>query len=135
MSTPSGQAPLVRSLDNEVPAAAAATAQDHVVGRAPFAGTVTGVTLSLEAALTGVATNFRTFRLVNRGQDGAGTTVVASLAFDTATVTAAAHDERAIPLTANTAVAEGDILVLDEVVAGTGLASPGGFVTVTIARG
>ena len=134
MTTPSGQAPLIKHLDNEVPAAAAATAQDNVVGRSPFSGAVTGVTFTPEAAITGAATNFRTYRLVNRGQNGSGTTVVASLAFDGAGVTAAVHDERTIPLTANTTVAEGDILVFDEVVAGTGLASPGGFVTVTVSR-
>lgn len=137
MTTPSGQAPLIRSVGQNVPAAAAATAQDNVVGRAPLSGVVTEVTLTPEATITGAATNFRTFRLVNRGQDGTGTTVVASLAFDAATVTAAAFDERTLPLSGAagaTTVAEGDVLVLDEVVAGTGLASPGGIVNVTVAR-
>lgn len=128
-------APYVRTLEETVPAAAATAAQDTVVGEAPFAGTVTSVTLTPEAGITGAATNFRTYRLVNRGTGGAGTTVVASLAFDAATVTAAAYDERELPLTANAAVAEGDILVLDEVVAGTGLASPGGRVQITVNRG
>lgn len=134
MSTPSGQAPLARVVEADAPAAVAATAQDTVLGKAPLAGAVSSVTFIPEAAITGAATNFRTFRLVNRGQDGSGTTVVASLAFDAATVTAAAFDERTIPLTASTAVAEGDVLVFDEIVAGTGLASPGGHVNVTVTR-
>lgn len=137
MTTPSGQAPLVKSVGENVPAATGPTAQDNVVGRAPQAGVVTAVTLTPEATITGTATNFRTFRLVNRGQDGSGTTVVASLAFDGAGVTAPAFDERALPLSGvagATTVAEGDVLVLDEVVTGTGLASPGATVSVTVAR-
>ncbi len=127
--------PLTISQRASVPAAATATAQDNVVATAPFAGVVAAVSLTPEATITGAATNFRTFRVINRGQNGAGTAVVASLAFDAATVTAAAFDERAIPLTVATAVAQGDVLILDEVVAGTGLASPGGQITVTFTRG
>ncbi len=130
------QAPLLRTFEENVPAAAAATAQDQIIGRAPFAGRIVSVTLTPEASIAGTATNFRTFRLLNRGQNGTGTTVVASLAFDAATVTAAVFDERDIPVTtANATVAEGDILVWDEVVTGTGLASPGGQVRVNVSRG
>ncbi len=127
--------PLRNAQQANVPAAAVATAQDQVVGEAPFLGTITEVTFAPEANITGTATNFRTFRLINRGRTGAGTTVVASLAFDAATVTATAFRERVIPLVGNNAVAEGDVLVWDEVVAGTGLASPGGQVQVTYSRG
>lgn len=132
------QAPFTTQLRTTVPAAGAAVAQDQVVGQCPVAGAVSSVTFTPEAAITGTATNFRTFRLVNRGQSGAGSTVVADLAFSTGSVTAAAYDERTIPLSgtaANLVVAEGDVLVWDEVVTGTGLASPGGLVTATVARG
>lgn len=134
----SGQAPLVRSAQQDVPAAAAATAQDVIVTTAPYQGSVSGVRFTPEAGITGATLNFRTFRLLNRGQDGTGTTVVASLAFNDAAVTAAAFDARDIPLSTAagaTAIAEGDVLVWDETVTGTGLASPGGQVQVFLARG
>jgi hypothetical protein len=117
--------------------ATAGSVYDQTVGEAPFAGTVTAVTYTPEAAITGAATNFRTFRVVNKGQAGSGTTVVASLAFSSGAVTAAAFDEKSITLSGtpgNLVVAEGDMLVWDETVAGTGLASPGGLVRITIER-
>lgn len=133
----SGAAPLTRTLEATVPAATAAVAQDQVIGEAPFAGAVSGVTFTPETNVVGQATNFRTFRVVNRGQDGNGNVEVASLAFSAGSVTADDFDERTIPLSgtqANLNVAEGDILAWDETVAGTGLASPGGKVQVTISR-
>lgn len=130
-------APLIRKLEATIPAAIAATPQDQVVGEAPFAGTVTSVSFTPEANVVGTATNYRTFRLVNKGADGNGATVVASLAFDSGAVTADDFDEKAITLSvvANaTTVAEGDILAWDETVTGTGLATPGGKVQVEISR-
>lgn len=137
MSTTSGQAPHVRKIEATIPSATAAAAQDQVVGEAPLAGRVTSVSFTPEAAITGQATNFRTFRLLNKGAAGSGSTVIASLAFDGAGVTAAAFDEREITLSATEAnrdVAAGDILAWDETVAGTGLASPGGLAQVEISR-
>lgn len=132
------QAPLQRTLEATIPASAAAgTAQDQTVGVAPFAGTVSAVTFVPEADITGAATNYRTFRLLNKGSDGNGATVVASLAFSSGAVTASDFDEKAITLSAvagATTVAEGDVLAWDETVAGTGLSSPGGRVRVTIDR-
>lgn len=129
--------PLISKLEATVPSAIAGNAQDQVVGEAPFAGTVTSVTFTPEADITGAATNFRTFRLLNKGTDGNGTTVVASLAFSSGAVTASDFDEKDITLSgtpANLVVAAGDILLWDETVAGTGLASPGGKAQVEISR-
>lgn len=132
------KAPLVRILEGDVGAAAAGDAQDEVVGEAPFAATVTGVTITPEAALTANATNYRTFRVVNKGTDGTGTTVVASFATDTPTDDdLVAFDEKAIPLSgtaANLDVAEGDILVADETVTGTGVAHSGYHIQIEISR-
>lgn len=133
----SGAAPLVRKLEATIPAAGAGVAQDQVIGEAPFAGTVTSVTFTPEANITGQATNYRTFRVVNKGADGNGTTTVASLVFDSASVAGLDFDELALTLSgtaADLAVAEGDILAWDETVTGTGLASPGGKVQVEISR-
>ncbi len=135
----SSAAPLARKLEATIPAQGTANAaQDQVVGEAPFAGVVTGVSIVPEAALTAHATNYRTFRLVNKGAAGSGTTVVASFATDTVTTDdLAAFDEKAIPLSgtaANLVVAEGDILVADETVAASGVAHSGYKIQVEISR-
>jgi len=136
--TPSGSAPLTKTIEATIPAAGAAVAQDQAIGEAPFAGTVTGVKIVPEAALVGHAANFRTFRVVNKGQAGAGATVIASFATDTpGTDDLAAFDERVIPLSGvagATTVAAGDVLAVDETVAGTGVAQAGYKVIVEITR-
>lgn len=131
------KAPLVKTLTTTVPAAIAAAAQDQTVGESPIAGTVTSVSFTPEADITGAATNYRTYSLVNKGSDGNGTTVVASLAFSSSGVTATDFDEKAITLSAvdgATTVADGDVLAWVEAVAASGLASPGGLVSVEITR-
>jgi hypothetical protein len=126
------------TLEANVPAAGAAVAQDQVIDRCPIAGEVKSVLIVPEAALTGHATNYRTFRVINKGQGGAGTTVVASFATDTPTTDdMAAFDERAIPLSlvANaTKVAAGDILAADETVAAAGVAHSGYRISVEVGR-
>jgi hypothetical protein len=132
-------APLTRTIKAFVPAQATANAtQDQAIGEAPFAGTVTSVKLVPEAALTANGTNFRTFRVVNKGQAGVGTTVVATFATDTvATDDLVAFDEKLIPLSAvtnATVVAAGDVLAADETVAAAGVAHSGYTVEVEITR-
>lgn len=130
-------APLIRTIQATIPAAGAAVAQDQTIGEAPFAGTVTAVTFTPEADITGQATNYRTYQVVNKGADGNGTTVVASLAFSSAPVAATDFNEQGIALSVvagATAVAEGDILAWNEIVTGTGLASPGGLVQIELSR-
>lgn len=132
-------APLQRTLEEDVPAQGTAnTVQDYVIGEAPFAGVVSEVTIVPEAAVTANATNYRTFRVVNKGQAGAGTTVVATFATDTVTTDdLAAFDEKTIPLSgtaANLVVAAGDVLVADETVAASGVAHGGYHIKVTIDR-
>lgn len=130
-------APLVRTLQATLPALGAGVAGDQTVGEAPFAGSVTAVTFTPEADITGDNTNTRTMTLVNKGADGSGTTVIATLAFTTG-VNATDFNEQAFTLSAvadATDVAAGDILAVAETVAGTGLANPGGLVQVEITRG
>lgn len=131
-------APLNRTLEANVAAVAAASSATEVVGEAPYAGTVTGVSYTPKADVTGAASPAsRTFTLVNKGADGNGTTVVATLAM-TAGVNATDYDEKAMTLSAvagATTVAQGDVLAFTSTaVGGTGLADPGGRVQVTIAR-
>lgn len=131
-------APLVRTIEANIPATAAASTADQIVGEAPFAGTVTGVSYTPEADITGAASPAsRTFTLVNKGQDGSGTTVVATLAMLSG-VNASDFDERALTLSeveGATTVAAGDVLAfVSTAVGGTGLADPGGRVQVTVSR-
>lgn len=130
-------APLERKEDATIPALGAAVAGDQVVAEAPFAGTVTAVTFTPEATITGDNTNTRTLALHNKGASGAGATVIATLAFTTGN-NGVVFDEKAFVLSgvANAVnVNESDILAVVETVAGTGLANPGGRIEVTMARG
>jgi hypothetical protein len=131
-------APLTRTIAATVPAqGTAGTVQDNVVSEAPFDGTVSAVRLIPEAALTADNTNNRTFRLLNKGQTGAGSTVIASYQSNVAGGSLVAFDEKPLTLSgtaANLVVAAGDVLVLDETVAGTGVAHSGFRVEIDIAR-
>lgn len=124
----------VARIEATVPAVAAAVAQDQVIDRSPITGQVKSVKVIPEATVVAAAVNFRTIRVVNRGQDGAGATVVASHALDTAgTDNLVAFDERELPITSPN-VNAGDVLVVDETVAGTGLAHSGYRIAVLIER-
>lgn len=135
----SDAAPLKKVLEATVPAAGATTNQDQAIGESPIAGEVTGVSIIPEAALTAHASNYRTFQLVNKGQSGAGTTVVASFVTDTPTTDdLVAFDEKALTLSAVDGavdVAEGDVLAVVETYAASGVAHSGYRCKVEIGRG
>lgn len=104
----------------------------HVV---QSAGAVSAVTYSTVTAITGANTNTRSVSLVNKGQAGAGSTVVATLQFNSG-VNTTASDEKTITLSSTAAdlvVAAGDVLQWQSTAVGTGIADPGGLVNVTIA--
>lgn len=130
-------APLVKKYDRNVAAVVAGSDLETDVVIADMAGTVTAVKYVASTALTGANTDSRTISLVNKGQSGAGTTVVATKAF-TSGVSAAADDDTTITLSAtpaNLVVAEGDVLAWQSNhVGSTGLADPGGLAHVEIAR-
>lgn len=130
------QAPLVRTLQAQVAAAAVGATTVTEFGEAPFDGTVTRVAYIPSATITGANTNSRTFTVTNQGQAGAGTTNVATLAM-TAGVNATGDDARTITLNAtaaNLVVAQGDVLTFESTSVGTGIADPGGTVIVEITR-
>lgn len=120
-----------------VPGMATAGTDDTVMlSRVQAAGTVTGVTYTPDAAITGANTNTRRVALINRGQSGAGTTVIAELQFDSG-VNATAGDEKTLTLSVvagATAVVQGDILAWFSDAVGTGQADPGGIVEISIGR-
>ena len=130
-------APFLGRLSGAVPAQpTAATDEPSVIGRAPFAGTVSQVLFIPEANITGAATNNRIYSLINKGQDGNGTTVIATLEMASG-VNATDFNELVIPLSgtpANLVVAAGDTLSWLSDAQNTGLADPGGTVIVEINR-
>lgn len=129
-------APLTRKLTADSDAVAKGSDGVVPVGAAPFAGVVSTVTYTPPTKLTGANTNSRTLKLINKGAAGEGTTVVAELAFVSA-VNANANDETALTLSGTASkleVASGDVLTLESLHVGEGLADPGGEVTVSITR-
>lgn len=130
-------APFSQTIKATVPAVAAGSDADQSIGEVPFAGTVSAASFTPEANVTGDNTESRTLTIVNKGADGNGTTVTATLAFTTG-VNATDFNEQAFTLSAvagATTVAEGDILALVSThVGSTGLADPGGLIQVTVTR-
>lgn len=118
-----------------VPAVSTAgSSSTHTIGEVRRDGVVTSVTYTPDSAITGAATDNRRVQLINKGQDGAGSTVVATLAFDSG-VNAAVTDEKTITLSRTSAdvrVAEGDILAWVSTAVGTGIRDPGGYAQVEI---
>lgn len=134
----SEQAPFVQVETVDIEAVAILDTTSQIV-RVNQAGAVAAVRYAPVANITGAASpSSRTVSIVNRGQTGSGTTVVATLAF-LATVNAVAFDEKDFTLSAvagATTVAAGDVLeVRSAPVGGTGLVDPGGTVTIEIGRG
>jgi hypothetical protein len=128
-------APFGKVMQNPVqPQATAGSNLNTNVIRVDSAGTVSAVTYAPVTAITGANTNTRSVSLVNKGQAGAGSTVIAIIQYNSG-VNAAASDENTVTLSgtpANLVVAAGDILQWQSTAVGTGIADPGGLVAVTI---
>ncbi|GAA2566280.1 hypothetical protein GCM10010435_44310 [Winogradskya consettensis] len=119
---------------NTPPITTVGNSQTTIVHSVPRDGTVTSVTWIPTAAVTGANTNTRSMSLVNKGTDGAGTAVVATLQFD-AGVNATAAVAKTITLSgtpANLQVTSGQVLQWQSAAVGTGIADPGGLVSVGI---
>lgn len=102
---------------------------------APRAATVSAVSYVPLTTITGANTNTRSVSLVNLGQTGSGSTVIATLQFNSG-VNATAGAAKAVTLSgtaANLNVASGDVLQWQSTHVGTGIADPGGLVVVTTA--
>lgn len=126
---------LVKNFD-VAPATILATNSEVI--EAPFDGVVTAVTYTAVAAVTGAASPAsRTISVINKGQAGAGTAVVASLALVSG-VNLVAFDEKVITRSttaADYAVLAGDILEFrSAAVGGTGLVDPGGSGSIRFER-
>lgn len=124
-------------LVNVGPVATAGNDLNTVAFIAPADGVISAVKYTTITAITGAATNNRTVSLVNAGHtDGSGTTSVASLSFASGTDTVAAFP-KSITLSATAAdlaVSAGDVLVWKSTHVGTGIADPGGLVSIQFSR-
>ncbi len=103
---------------------------------APSDCTVTAVTYAPVTAITGANTNTRSVSLVNKGTDGSGSTVIATIQYNSG-VNAAAADENTVTLSgtpANLVLTAGQLLQWQSTHIGTGIADPGGLVNITTAN-
>lgn len=101
----------------------------------PQDGTISAVTYATVTAITGANTNTRSVSLVNLGAAGSGTTVIATLQFNS-TVNTAAGVPKTVTLSATAAslnVVAGDVLQWQSTHVGTGIADPGGLVVFSTA--
>lgn len=130
-------APHIETIQMQVPGQATAGTDDAwVVGEAPYAGVIVGVSYTTDANIAGHASNNRVFSLINTGAAGSGTTSVATVTSD-ASNSFTAYNEKQLTITntaANRVVAQGDILKFVSDAQASGVADPGGVVQVTIWR-
>jgi len=128
-------APHVQIIQAAVPATATAgNAASFVIGKAPFAAKVTAASYIAAGNITGHASNNRVFSVINAGAAGSGSTSVAAVTTNTSN-DFTAFDEKALALSgtaANLEVAAGDVLKFSSAVGASGVADPGGVVTVTL---
>lgn len=68
-------------IQNHIPLVAIGTDKSYAIGKAPFRGTLISATLVFDVTQTGADTNYNVAKVLNGGQAGAGTTLMASLAF------------------------------------------------------
>ena len=116
----------------DLAAAGAVVVPETPLGEAQFDGTFTDIALIPEAALVAADATARTLTIFNRGQAGAGTTVVATLVTNLAGGNWAANDEKAFTLSAtpaNLQFVTGDTFECVESVAGAGTARPTAQIT------
>jgi hypothetical protein len=135
---PSGNPIAARIEGNVAAQGTASTTQTTVIAESPAAGVVSAASITPNAAVTGHATNYRTFTLTNKGQAGAGTTAIGTFATSSTPANdLTASDERALTLSSTASdlvVAEGDVLAVVETVAASGVAHGGYRVQVEITR-
>lgn len=130
-------APHIQVMQAMVPGQATAGTDDSwVLFEVPFDATVTAVSYTTDAAITGHASNNRTFSVINTGNAGTGATTIASVTTNTSN-NFVAFDEKALTLSgtaANLIVASGNIIKFLSDASGDGVADPGGVVQVTLSR-
>lgn len=139
ISTPlvrSETAPVVVRAERMHDAVASELDKTTVIGEAPFDGLIKGVLYTPKASITGADGDTRSLLVRNKGQDGSATVTVAQITFSAGT-DATGFAELAIPLSdvlGDTYIVAGDIIVLESVHSGDGLADPGGLIKIEFTR-
>ena len=130
--------PWIKTLEADVDNIAATSDEYTIVGRAPFAATVTAVTYIPRDTVTGLtsATASRFLRLYNRLAASGGTVLVAEkhIASGSTHLTDNVATELTLQTAANLVVASGDVLELESLHITTGVLDPGGRIIVTLSR-
>lgn len=134
----SERAPYTQRLEAPLPASTILQTTVQEIGEVQQAGVVSAATYTPTADITGAASPAsRTLTLINKGQDGNGTTVLGTLAF-LGGVNGLDFDEKAFTLSVVAGalvVAAGDVISVSSApVGGTGLVDPGGRIQVEISR-
>ena len=109
-----------QSISQNLGTISATTSPLKIVAVVPRNGTITGVDLVVNTAITANDTNYWTFALTNKSTDGSGSTVLlaatdANTTKATGGIGLAAYDTTALTLTSTTAnlnVSAGDVIVL-----------------------
>jgi hypothetical protein len=117
-------------------AAAITVALTTILGKVPFAGTISRIQFIPAAAITGDTALARTFTVKNKGLAGIGTTVLGTVSFidDVDGVAFVPKDLTLSVVAGALDVAAGDIIAVESADLSTGLADPGGFWTIDIVR-
>jgi hypothetical protein len=132
-------APFVLALEANTVGCLATTNQDTIVGRVPFACTVTAATYVPSASIAAPASGTgRTYTVFNRGSSAIGTGTVA-VATKSVTSNVGMTDNVAFDLTisattASLICASGDVLEFDSAAVTSNAPDPGGRVIVTLSR-
>lgn len=111
--------------------ATAATVDEFAAMVAPFNLKITAVKWVPATAITANGTNYFTLTLRNRGAAGAGAALPASRSYAATNSVAAVAEAMTLSATAaDLNVAAGDVLTVEKLVTGTGLAMPDGVVQI-----
>jgi hypothetical protein len=100
---------------------------------APFDLTLEEAVFLSDAAMTGAATNNFTLTVLDGGTAGAGTSVMATLAFTGTGTVVGAYDKESFTVSATVAnlnLDAGDVMLFDKTEGGTGLALEAGYLYV-----
>lgn len=112
--------------------ATAGTADEFLAFVAPFNLKITGVKWVPAAAITANGSNYFTLTLRNRKADASGTALPASRAYSATNSTAFVSEAMTLSSTAaDLNVAAGEVLTVEKLVTGTGLAMPDGEVQIS----
>lgn len=133
----SERAPRIQRIEEDMPASTILATTERQMGEAQEAGILTSASYAPIANITGAASPAsRTLTIVNKGQDGNGAVVMATLAL-LGGVNPLDFDEMQFTLgsAANRAVAAGDVIACNSApVGGTGLVDPGGRIQIELSR-